>query len=1055
MACTTFILTLASGVGGMSTALAMPIATPPPIVARVAIVAQVAMDLRPGERISFFGDSITDQGGFIEDIRQSQADALGDALTLINRGLNGGMVGTVLEGASIYGDFQPPFQECLRLDRPTVVVIFLGVNDARFGPSLAQYGEGLRTMVRLGQRAGARVVLATPAIDGELPIGENPNDVALDENAAMARLVAEEEGAFLVDLRDAFARKLAVKRPSSEPQKRSGALTTDGIHLNSQGDRLVASYLLNGIQLSLEPALIPFPGQVQWQGNWIPIPEIVCIESVGGNGVAEAMIARGLKALSGNAVTLVEPSDLPSGGFRIRLKPSTVPPNIPWCVYRLIGETIHFDEEGCTIQAHSQGYPVHAAQLFLQAISKTDAGLFLPYGRIHNSQAFAYRSLMIDVARQWHPTADLLPLIDLASFYGLRQVQLHLTDDQSFTFPSTAFPDLATPGRQYSLTELEMLVDYASARGVILVPELDLPGHSSEMRRRRPDLFDSIDPETRLARDLGVINIGKEATWEAIDVLIGEIAQVFHTSPWIHVGGDEAWLGRIRMAPETGPALQELGSSDTHDLFLLSLSRLHQIVKAHGKQTMMWESFRGTGSEFVTIPTEVMVFGWETMYELPQNLQKNGYPLINASWKPLYITPGRRFSRKEIYGWNPRRFENWWEAAPSFTPIELENHDGIQGAMMCSWEMAAKDQLDALRPRVAMFSDRLRFRPNDHALSRILRWTAATDRRFLELYAPVEFDFVSDGSAPAAADEDRGSEWFATRGTLYLHALAPGRQLRYTTDGSRPDEGSPLYQGPLEIDRTTEVRVRVSGNPPVERRRSFRLDPVDVEIRGLLTHLPNERPWLPFLKFGPELQLDFRSRQESGTIRYTLDGSDPTVNSPAAGRSLWIDQSTIVSARCFDGDQQPLGQLWRRSFERVDFERNLTTGKPTAASSQATAKHSPGNAADGVVDLATYWDGSDGGAEWWSVDLQELHPLSKVQLWTYWDGGRFYQYTVETSADGEHWQEVVDARNNTTPASAKGYTHSFPPTTARHVRINLLHNSANPGKHLVEVRVYQ
>ena len=74
-------------------------------------------------------------------------------------------------------------------------------------------------------------------------------------------------------------------------------------------------------------------------------------------------------------------------------------------------------------------------------------------------------------------------------------------------------------------------------------------------------------------------------------------------------------------------------------------------------------------------------------------------------------------------------------------------------------------------------------------------------------------------------------------------------------------------------------------------------------------------------------------------------------------------------------------------------------------------------------------------------DLPAL--VDAAQLLFYWDGKRYYQYTLEVSLDGEKWSQVVDASKNTTPGTADGVMHYFKPVRARHVRLNILKNSAN------------
>ena len=89
------------------------------------------------------------------------------------------------------------------------------------------------------------------------------------------------------------------------------------------------------------------------------------------------------------------------------------------------------------------------------------------------------------------------------------------------------------------------------------------------------------------------------------------------------------------------------------------------------------------------------------------------------------------------------------------------------------------------------------------------------------------------------------------------------------------------------------------------------------------------------------------------------------------------------------------------------------------------------------------------------MDLKKIYQIGAVQVFPYWDGSRYYQYTVEVSTDEKEWTRVVDMSANTTPATDKGVYHEISPRPARYVRVNMLYNSANPSVHLVELRVFE
>ncbi len=149
--------------------------------------------------------------------------------------------------------------------------------------------------------------------------------------------------------------------------------------------------------------------------------------------------------------------------------------------------------------------------------------------------------------------------------------------------------------------------------------------------------------------------------------------------------------------------------------------------------------------------------------------------------------------------------------------------------------------------------------------------------------------------------------------------------------------------------------------------------------------------------------------------------------------------------------------LKTEQWELNYFEKNLTTFKPvTCSSSELRSEKSMEYAVDGIVDNYSYW-GAKPYPQWLRVDLDKPHKLNTIQVFTVYQLAqkRYYQYTVEVSADGENWTQVADMSTNTTPATHKGDMHKFAPRMARYIKVNMLYNSANPGVHIVELRAFE
>jgi len=137
---------------------------------------------------------------------------------------------------------------------------------------------------------------------------------------------------------------------------------------------------------------------------------------------------------------------------------------------------------------------------------------------------------------------------------------------------------------------------------------------------------------------------------------------------------------------------------------------------------------------------------------------------------------------------------------------------------------------------------------------------------------------------------------------------------------------------------------------------------------------------------------------------------------------------------------------------------SLSTGKPVQCS-HALPNCAAELANDGRNDdCDSYWATDvqqQPGDAWWQVDLEKPTTIGRVVVVSYYGDVRHYGFTIETSLDGMAWEMVADWRENRQPATANGYTCLFEPRPARYVRVTQMLNSANTGRHLVEVMVYE
>ena len=217
-----------------------------------AVLAQEA--LKKNERIVFLGDSITAAGARKGGYITLSSQAIAEAHPELN---------VKLIGAGIGGHKVPDCQKRLNKDvlekNPSIVFIYLGINDVwhwthpavvargKKGTTPEDFGNGLKEMILKINKSGARVILCTPTVIGEKSDGSNSDDKMLDQYSNISRKVAKETKSQLLDLRKSFLNQLKKHNPENAAK---GVFTSDGVHLNEKGNRLLSTLVLKALNVA-------------------------------------------------------------------------------------------------------------------------------------------------------------------------------------------------------------------------------------------------------------------------------------------------------------------------------------------------------------------------------------------------------------------------------------------------------------------------------------------------------------------------------------------------------------------------------------------------------------------------------------------------------------------------------------------------------------------------------------------------------------------------------------------------------------------------------------
>jgi hexosaminidase len=320
---------------------------------------------------------------------------------------------------------------------------------------------------------------------------------------------------------------------------------------------------------------------------------------------------------------------------------------------------------GANITAPSDLGALHGLQTFLQLVTVSQDGFVAPEVIIKDTPRFPWRGLMIDTARHFIPLEVLRRNIDGLEAVKMNVFHWHLSENQGFRVESRKFPKLhqmGSDGLYYTQDEIRGLIAYARERGIRVVPEFDLPGHSTAWFVGHPE-FASVPGPFTIERRWGIFDPAfdptNEKVYKFLDEFIGEMAKLF-PDHFFHVGGDEvngkAW--------DANPKIQEFIRA--HDLKgnaglqLYFNKKLQGIVSKHGKSMVGWDEVLDP-----TLPKDIVIQSWRGQASLAE-AAKQGYRgiLSNGYYLDLGWSAARHYTVDPMGdtagGFRRRRSSAFW-----------------------------------------------------------------------------------------------------------------------------------------------------------------------------------------------------------------------------------------------------------------------------------------------------------------------------------------------------------------------------------------------------------
>jgi len=358
--------------------------------------------------------------------------------------------------------------------------------------------------------------------------------------------------------------------------------------------------------------------------------------------------------------------------------------------------TLEVTAQQASLAAPTPVGALRGMETFLQLVDLDAQGFGAPAVRIKDQPRFPWRGLMLDVSRHWMPLEVVKRNLDGMAALKLNVFHWHLSDDQGFRVESRRFPKLqktGSDGHYYTQEQVREVITYARDRGIRVIPEFDVPGHTTALLAAYPELGSAPGPYS-IERKWGIfdpcLDPTNEKVYQFLDAFIGEMAALF-PDEYFHVGGDEvngnAWLSNRRIQA----FMREHDLKTSADLQAYFSRRVQPLVEKHGKKMIGWDEVLRPG-----VPKSVVIQSWRGQESLAA-AARQGYMgiLSNGYYLDLMQPASQHYRVDPLEG-----------ATASLSPEEKAR---ILGGEACMWvEFATSETVDSrIWPRLAAIAERL------------------------------------------------------------------------------------------------------------------------------------------------------------------------------------------------------------------------------------------------------------------------------------------------------------------------------------------------------------
>ena len=436
----------------------------------------------------------------------------------------------------------------------------------------------------------------------------------------------------------------------------------------------------------------------------------------------------------------------------------------------------------------------------------------VPAVRVADRPRFSWRGMHLDVSRHFFPVTFIKRYIDYIAMNKMNVFHWHLVDDGGWRMEVKKYPLLTAVGSvragtgegwsysdirflyndekpryggYYSQEQIREIVKYAADKYVTIVPEIEMPGHTSPSITVYPDLgCDGVAPASEKGRtNTNVYCAGKESTFTFLEDVLTETMDLF-PSKWIHIGGDEVDKGYWNNCPQCQKRMKDEDLKDSNELQSYFVKRIEKFLVAHGRRLIGWDEILEGG-----LAPEATVMSWRGI-EGGIAAAQAGHDVVMSPTSHCYFDYSyASTSTQKVYGWEP--------VPDALGPIEAKHVLGGQANVWTEWIPTVERAEYMIFPRMLATAEVL--------------WTGKARRDWDSFNGRLarafnRLDLMGANYFIPGPDVDFSAAVFQTSTTISARApQGTPFTLRYSMDGKDPGAQSPAYTGPISVAESATV----------------------------------------------------------------------------------------------------------------------------------------------------------------------------------------------------------------------------------------------------------